>query len=54
MAKSCSIGAGTVLMQEEMREIMDKLFACSEPGTTPGGKAVFRILPIEDIEKLFN
>ncbi|HEC45108.1 MAG TPA: DNA mismatch repair endonuclease MutL [Bacteroides sp.] len=54
MAKNCSIRAGKVLQQEEMREIMDQLFACSEPGTTSDGKAVFRIQPMEDIEKLFN
>ncbi len=54
MAKSCSIGAGRQLRQEEMREIMDQLFACSEPGTVPDGKPVFRILPMEDIEKMFN
>jgi DNA mismatch repair protein MutL len=54
MARNCSIRSGKVLRQEEMREIMDQLFACSEPGTTPDGKAVFRIQPMEDIEKLFN
>ncbi|MFC2081047.1 DNA mismatch repair endonuclease MutL [Bacteroidota bacterium] len=54
MAKSCAIRAGKVLRQEEMREIMDQLFACMEPGITPDGKAVFRILPLEDIEKIFN
>jgi DNA mismatch repair protein MutL len=53
-AKSGSIKAGKLLRKEEMREIMDQLFACSEPGTTPGGKPVFRILPIEDIDKIFN
>ena len=54
MAKACSIPSGTVLRQEEMREIMDQLFACREPGITPGGKAVFKILPLEDIEKMLN
>ena len=54
MAKSFSINAGRVLEKEEMREIMDQLFACSEPGITPDGKAVFRILETEDIDKMFN
>jgi DNA mismatch repair protein MutL len=54
MAGSIAIPPGSVLRPEEMREIMDQLFACSEPGMTPDGKAVFRILPLEDIEKFFN
>ncbi len=54
MAKSCAIGTRIALQQEEMREIMDQLFACPEPGITPDGKAIFRILPMEDIEKMFN
>lgn len=54
LAKSCSIRPGKALKQEEMREIMDQLFACAEPGTTPDGRHVFRILQMEDIEKLFN
>jgi len=54
MARSFAINAGRVLEKEEMREILDQLFACSEPGITPDGKAVFRILKTEDIEKMFN
>jgi len=54
MAKSCSLRAIKILRQEEMREIMDQLFACREPGTSPDGKPVFRILQMEDIEKMFN
>jgi DNA mismatch repair protein MutL len=54
MAGSSAIPSGKVLRPEEMREIMDQLFACSEPATSPDGKAVFRILPLEDIEKIFN
>jgi DNA mismatch repair protein MutL len=53
LAKSCARG-NRAMRQEEMREIMDQLFACSEPGTTPEGKPVFRILPMDDIEKMFN
>jgi DNA mismatch repair protein MutL len=54
MAKNSSIRGGKVLKQEEMREIMDQLFACKEPGVCPDGRAVFKILQMEDIEKLFN
>ncbi len=54
LAKSSSTGAKGALRQEEMREIMDQLFACKEPGTTPGGSPVFMILPMDDIETMFD
>ncbi len=54
MARSSSTGAGKAMKQEEMRGILDQLFACREPGITPDGRAVLRILPLEDIEKMFN
>jgi DNA mismatch repair protein MutL len=54
MARTCAVNYGRTLRQEEMREILDQLFACSDPGTTPDGKVVFRILPLGDIEKMFN
>jgi DNA mismatch repair protein MutL len=54
MARSTALKTGQELRPEEMRGIMDRLFACSEPAVTPDGKPVFRILPLDDIEKLFN
>jgi DNA mismatch repair protein MutL len=54
LARSSSIKPGRVLRTKEMREIMDQLFACSEPGLTPDGKSVFRIMPLEDFDKMFN
>jgi DNA mismatch repair protein MutL len=54
LASSGAIKPGKVLMPREMREILDQLFACSEPGLTPDGKVVFRILPLQDIDKMFN
>ena len=54
LARSCSVDSGRALRQEEMRELMDQLFACREPGIAPDGKPVFRILPMQDIEKMFN
>jgi DNA mismatch repair protein MutL len=54
LAKSCSLGSGKALRQEEMREIMDQLFACREPATAPDGKRVFRIMPMDEFEKMFN
>jgi DNA mismatch repair protein MutL len=54
LARTSAIKPGKVLMPREMRELLDQLFACSEPGSTPDGKLVFRILPLEDIDKMFN
>jgi len=54
LARTGAIKSGKVLMPREMREILDQLFACGEPGSTPDGKTVFRILPLEDIDKMFN
>jgi DNA mismatch repair protein MutL len=54
LARTGTIKAGKVLMPREMRELLDQLFACAEPGFTPEGKIVFRILPLEDIDKMFN
>jgi len=54
LARTGAIKHGKVLMPMEMRELLDQLFACAEPGLTPEGKTVFRILPLEDIDKMFN
>jgi DNA mismatch repair protein MutL len=54
LARSGAIKPGKVLMPREMRELLDQLFACPEPGFNPDGKTVFRILPMEDIDKMFN
>jgi DNA mismatch repair protein MutL len=54
LARTSAIKAGKTLVPKEMREILDQLFACGEPGLTPDGKIIFRIIPLEDIEKMFN
>jgi DNA mismatch repair protein MutL len=54
LARTGAIKPGKVLMPREMRELLDQLFACDEPGFTPDGKSVFRILPLDDIDKMFN
>ncbi len=54
LARTGSIKPGKVLMSKEMRELLDQLFACAEPGFTPDGKSIFRILRLEDIDKMFN
>ncbi|QKG80705.1 DNA mismatch repair endonuclease MutL [Tenuifilum thalassicum] len=51
MAKASAIGYGKVLSNFEMQEIVDKLFACSEPNITPDGKKIIDILELDEIER---
>lgn len=53
MAKSAAIDYGRVLEIEEMRELVDKLFACSSPNFTPDGQKIISLMKTEDIEKMF-
>jgi len=54
LAKASSINYGKNLTTEEMREIIDNLFACDTPNYTPGGKPAVTILDIDEVEKLFK
>lgn len=55
LARSASIAAsipyGKELDTSEMREIVDQLFACSNPNSTPSGKRILNIVKLEDLEK---
>ncbi len=53
MAKKASIPYGKVMTQEEMTELFDRLFACSEPAWSPSGKKIVSIIGNDDIDKLF-
>lgn len=50
-AIASAINYGKQLDNKEMREIVDQLFACSNPNTTPGGKVILNIVKLEDFEK---
>jgi DNA mismatch repair protein MutL len=39
------------LNEEEMKGLIDRLFACREPQFTPGGKAVLTIVGMDEIER---
>ena len=54
LARRSAVGYGRSMQPEEIRELLDQLFACSEPALPGDGKAVFKILPTEDLDKLFN
>lgn len=54
LAKASALDYGTELMQEEIDHLIDKLFACSTPNYSPDGKKTLTIIPLDDIEKIFN
>ncbi len=52
-ARVSSLAFARPLHDAEVQGLIDRLFACREPQTTPGGKAVLTILQMEEIEKRF-
>jgi DNA mismatch repair protein MutL len=54
LAKASALNYGTELKREEADQLIDKLFACETPNYSPEGRKVLTIIPLEDIEKLFN
>ena len=54
MARSAAIKKGQTLTQEEMRELVDKLFACEMPFTSPTGKKCFVTFELEELAKKFS
>ncbi len=54
LAANMAVKSGVSLQKEEMNTLVDKLFACKIPDVSPGGKAVFRVISLDEIEKLFN
>ncbi|HEX2936127.1 MAG TPA: DNA mismatch repair endonuclease MutL [Bacteroidales bacterium] len=51
MAKSAAVPYGKSLTHEEMRNLVDHLFACEMPNFTPSGKSIISILTMDEIEK---
>lgn len=54
LARRSSIKNGKKLEPAEMNLLIDKLFACSTPSVSPGGKSVFITLSINELVKKFN
>ena len=52
MARHVAIPQGQVLSNDEMENLVNELFACSNVNYTPDGKAILGILSQHDIEKL--
>ena len=53
LAKSLAIRSGQSLTKEEQEHLVNKLFACKEPNTTPTNKPTFITMKVEDLDKKF-
>lgn len=54
LARHAAIPQGQILNNEEMENIVNELFACSNVNYTPDGKAILCILPQREIEQLLG
>ena len=54
MAKNMSIKRGKLLQQEEMRSLVDQLFACKLPHSSIEGKPTITIISLEELERKFK
>ncbi|MBS14615.1 MAG: hypothetical protein CME19_23885, partial [Gemmatimonadetes bacterium] len=52
-ARRVAIPHGKAMQQGEMENLIDQLFACSEPYTTPTGRPTLTRLTLEDISRRF-
>jgi DNA mismatch repair protein MutL len=53
-ASASAIHYGRPLNELEMQELIDQLFACSNPNYTPSGALIVRILDLEDLDAHFK
>lgn len=51
MARHAAIPQGQVLSNDEMENVVNGLFACSNVNYTPDGRRILYILPQQDIEQ---
>ena len=54
LAKRSTWKEGKSLTQEEMRGLIDKLFACKNPNFSPEGARTFVLLDVQKLQSLFN
>lgn len=54
LAKSLSIKSGKKLEEEEMKNLIDELFACEMPYTLPNGKPIVINYSLEELDKKFK
>jgi DNA mismatch repair protein MutL len=49
-----SVKAGTTLSQKEMQSLLEELFACASPNTTPNGKPTYSEFNKNELDKIFG
>ena len=54
LTRASVIPYGKILQAEEMQEIVDQLFACSNPNYNPVGKKVFTIVSLDELEDILK
>ena len=54
LARSAAIDYGRGLQPEEMRQLVDELFACENPNYSPTGKKIIAIMKKEEFENLLS
>lgn len=54
MARSASIKSGKKLIEEEMKALVDQLFACEMPYSLPNGKPTIITLNLDDLNQQFD
>ena len=54
MAFNAAVKAGKLLTNEEMKNIIDELFACAQPYASPSGKPTLTTFSLEDLERRFK
>lgn len=54
MARASAIPYGKQMSVDEMRKLIDSLFACKSPNYSPTGKTVVYLMPVEELEKKFK
>lgn len=54
LSRRAAIPVGQVLSQNEMEDLVEKLFQLSEPNYTPDGRTIIVIYPHENLEKMFK
>jgi len=53
-ARASAIEYGKQLSEIEMQELVDQLFACSNPNYSPSGKLIVKIIELEELDKHFK
>jgi len=54
LARNAAIPHGKILQREEMSQLIDELFGCDLPYSTPSGKPTMVSLSLEELEKRFG